>query len=180
MRDRLLPQRYARALLGALPDAQAAENASLLLDTLARAMEASRELRDLLLNPAVTRRDRKKVLQALADPHQPLKEVRSFLAILADHNRAGILPDVAAEFRIAREDLAGIVRAQLSSAVPLPPDQRDRARTALEHVSGRRVTLTCEVDPTLIGGAVARIGSMVYDGSLRTKLGGLKRKMIEE
>ena len=70
--------------------------------------------------------------------------------------------------------------ATLTAAAPLSPELKARAAAALEKLSGRKVNLTIEIDPGLLGGAVTQVGSMVYDGSLKTQLARLRRTMGEE
>jgi F-type H+-transporting ATPase subunit delta len=180
MRDRLLAKRYAKALLSALGDAAEGERAEAFLADVAAATSSSSELRDVLLNPAISRQARRAVLGALARSRQASPLVANFLAVVADHGRAAALPEIAEEFRESRDEALGVVPAILATAAPLPDDLVARARAVLEKISARKVRLTCEVEPALLGGAVARIGSTVYDGSLSTQLGALRRKMAEE
>lgn len=180
MKDRNLAARYAQALLAALPDDRAAETADEFLGALSAAIRSSAELRDVLMNPAVGRAQRKKVLAALAEGHGASREVRNFLFTVADHGRLSALPTIAAVFREAREKRMGVVPALVTTAATLDSTQKDRLASALERLSGRKVRLDVAVDPAVLGGAVARIGSTVYDGSVRTQLSRLRRRMAEE
>ncbi len=180
MKDRLLAKRYARALLAAIPDPATVERAGDFLAAIAAAMEVSPELRDVLLNPAIPRPARRAVLDALTQDAQAPRVMRAFLAVVADHGRAAALPAIAEAFREAKDEALGVVPATLTTAAPLPPELVDRARRVLEKITARKVRLTCEVSSSLVGGAVTRIGSTVYDGSLSTQLGALRRRMAEE
>ena len=180
MKDRKLATRYARALLAALPDATSAEIADEFLAALAKAMESSSDLRNVLLNPAVPRSARKAVLKGLAEKHRVPEQVRMFLCVVADNRRTGHLPTIAQVFSEVREEEAGVVPVELEAARPLSPDLVEKARATLERVTGRKVRMMVEVRPGLIGGAVARVGSKVYDGSLRTQLEILRQRMAAE
>ncbi|MBZ5639716.1 MAG: ATP synthase F1 subunit delta [Acidobacteriia bacterium] len=180
MKDRLLAKRYAKALLAAIDDPASAERVDAFLGAIASAAGTSAELRDVLLNPAVPRQVRRKVLGALARERQAPPFLASFLAVVADHGRADALPAIAEAFRAIKDEAAGVVPATLTTAAPLPADLVARARAVLEKLTARRVFLTCVVEPSLLGGAVTRIGSTVYDGSLSTQLGALRRRMAEE
>ena len=79
-----------------------------------------------------------------------------------------------------REEALGIAPAEITTATPLTDDQRQRAESAIQKLTGLDVRLTCKVEPEMIGGAVTRIGSTIYDGSLRTQLQQLRRRMAEE
>ena len=180
MKDRKLAARYSRALLAALPDADVSAKADAFLTAIASSMQTQSELRDVFLNPAVSRASKRSVLTALADAQGMPRQVRSFLLTVADHGRLEALPTIAAVFHEEREAAQGIVPAVVTTAEPMGADLEQRMRATLERLTGQRVSLKAEVEPALLGGAVTRIGSMVYDGSLRTQLAKLRRRMNEE
>lgn len=180
MKDRKLAVRYARALLAVLPDPASAEAADEFLTALAEAIEASAELRDVLRNPATPLSARKGVLFGLAEAHGATRYLKNFLGTVTDHGRAGALPAIARVFREEREAMLGVVPATVTTAVELPGDVRQRVTAALERLAGHRVRLTLLVDPALVGGAVSQIGSTVFDGSVRTQINRLHRRMAEE
>jgi len=97
-----------------------------------------------------------------------------------DNRRLTDLPSIAQVFHREREAGQGQVSATLTSATPLAPELAARAVTTLEKLSGRKVNLTVAVDPSLLGGAITQIGSMVYDGSLKTQLARLRKTMGED
>ncbi|HXV75561.1 MAG TPA: ATP synthase F1 subunit delta [Candidatus Polarisedimenticolaceae bacterium] len=179
MKDRKLALRYARALLSALHDPAILEKTDAFLAALARALEGSAELRSALLDPAVPRGVRKRVLAAIAERNGLPREVRNFLATLTDNNRISALASIATVFHEELEKKMGVVPAELITAAPVGDELLTRAQATLERVTGRRVRLTSRVDATLIGGAVTRVGSTVYDGSLRRQIDQLRRKMAE-
>jgi len=178
MKDRKLAMRYARALLSVLDDPVVLERTDAFLAALGGAIEASADLRAALLDPAVPRAARKKILRGLAEQRGLPATVASFLGTVVDNNRVAALPVIAAVFHEERERRMGVVAAELTTATPLGKDLQERARAAVERLTGSRVRLTCRVEPALIGGAVTRIGSTIYDGSLRTQLDRLKRRMV--
>lgn len=180
MKDRKLAARYSRALLAALPDADAAAKADAFLTAIASSMQTMPDLRDVFLNPAVSRREKRAVLTSLADAQGMPRQMRAFLLTVADHGRLEALPTIAVVFHEEREAAEGVVPAVVTTAAPLGPELEERTRHALERLTGKKVSLKAEVEPALLGGAVTRIGSMVYDGSLRTQLAKLRRRMSEE
>jgi F-type H+-transporting ATPase subunit delta len=180
MTDRKLATRYAKALLASLPNPSQAAETDDFLGALADHLDASKPLRDVLLNPAHTRSARKKVLADLAAAHGVPAEVGRFLGILLDNGRLPLLRTIAAVFREEREAGSGIVKATITSAQPLNPELRLQAERSIARLTGRKVRLEEQVDGSLLGGAVTRVGSMVYDGSLRTQLERLKRRMSQE
>ena len=180
MKDRKLAVRYARALFAAYPDTTQSEPIANFLDALGAALAGSRDLRERLLDPAVPRTKRVTALTALAQQAQLPEGVSNFLNTLVDNNRIAALPTIAAVFREMREEAMGVVPAEITTATPMTPEPEQRARSAVEKLTGRKVRLTTKVEPDLIGGAVTRIGSTIYDGSLRSQLSQLQRRMAGE
>jgi len=180
MKDRKLATRYARALLASLSDESVAERADDFLNALRAAVEESADLRGLLFDPAVPRTTRKSVLRSLAEQAGMSHKVGNFLATVIDHNRASALASIAEVFHEEREKRIGVVPAEITTAWPLTEELKQRTLEALERMTGRKVRLTAQIEPELIGGAVTRIGSEVYDGSLRTQLAQLRRRMMQE
>jgi F-type H+-transporting ATPase subunit delta len=179
MKDRKLAVRYARAMLLAVKSPEMALQVEQFLNALGSAMADSRELRESLLNPALPRPTRIKLLTDLAESYNMPIEVRRFLASVVEHRRIGNLPDIAELFQELREKSQGILTASITSAMPMNDEMTRRTREALEQMTGKKIRLEVKVDRNLIGGAVTRIGSMIYDGSLQTQLNSLRRKMVE-
>jgi len=180
MKDRKLATRYAKALLGALPDAAAQNLADEFLAALGASLKSNAELRAFLLDPATPAGAKKSLLDQLATARQVPDRVKTFVSMVVDNGRLAALPSIAEVFHQEREAAQGQVSATLIAATPLTPELRARAVTALQKLSGRTVNLKVEVDPGLLGGAVAQVGSVVYDGSLKTQLARLRRTMGEE
>jgi F-type H+-transporting ATPase subunit delta len=180
VKDRKVATRYARALLASLPDNETAEKADRFLDAIRNALDESAEFRDMMLDPAVPRNVRISVLRSLADQNNMPPQIGNFLATVVDHQRASSLASIAEVFHEEREEAAGIVPAEITTASPISDPLKERTLRALEAMTGRKVRLTASVEPDILGGAVTRIGSKVYDGSLRTQLAQLRRKMTQE
>jgi len=179
MKDRKLAFRYARALLSVVHDPGTVERIDDFLTAMVQALNDSPDLRQAMLDPAVPRSARTKILRSLVEQNGLPTEVGNFFATLVDNNRIGALDAIAAVFHEERERQQGIVAAEMTTATPINEEMKQRARSALERLTGATVRLTCNVKPDLIGGAVTKIGSTVYDGSLRSQLEQLKRKMAE-
>ena len=173
--------RYARALADAVLGPKSgmdAQQALAELRSFQDMVKTSSELRNVLLSPAVTASRKRAVIGRFAStmPLSPL--VRNFLFVLVDRRRADILEDVAEAFEAAIDERMGVVRAEVRSAAPLNDQQRDALRQELSRVANKQVRCDFSVDPALIGGVVARIGSTVYDGSVRTQLDTLHERLV--
>ena len=180
MTDRKLATRYARALLSALPDAVEQNKADEFLAALAASLRDNPPFRAYLLDPANTASSKGALLKELAETHRAPARVVGLLAIVVANRRLANLTSIAEVFHEERERAQGIVSATVVSAAPLTPELRARTQSALEKLSGRKINLTAEVDPSLLGGAITRVGSMVYDGSLKTQLARLRQSMGKE
>ena len=180
MRDRKLATRYARALLGALPDEAEQDLADEFLEALANGVRTNAELRRFLLDPATSASAKKSLLDKLCADRGVPERVKIFLGMVADNARLANLPSIADVFHAEREFGQGSVSATFTAAASLTPELQARAATALGTLTGRKVNLTVQIDPGLLGGAIAQVGSVVYDGSLKTQLARLRRTMGEE
>ncbi|HEX2492270.1 MAG TPA: F0F1 ATP synthase subunit delta [Steroidobacter sp.] len=139
---------------------------------------ADERVSKLLTNPRVKAAD---LIGLIADAAGGAvdQHVRNFLATLADNRRLGLLPEIAAIFERLRAEVENVADVQVISAVQLEEAQRKRLASALEKRLNRAVRLHCEVDPSLIGGAVVRSGDFVIDGSLKASLERLASAMVQ-
>ena len=133
------------------------------------------ELSKALLNPAVPAPRKRAAVTALTVSALPV--VGKVLVLLAERDRLALLPDVLATYRERLLDHLQIVRAEVTTAAPLAPERARDIERSLSQVTGRGVTVTLRVDPSLIGGLVARVGSMVYDGSITMQLSRMKQQL---
>jgi F-type H+-transporting ATPase subunit delta len=170
--------RYAKALFGlAREDHRLSETRSE-VERLEALFESNEELRNALLTPLYPADQRKAVLRAVADRLSLSPLVTKFLCFLIDQRRLIDHTTIATEFgRLADED-AGLLTAEVVSASPLDDRRRDRLRRALSERTGREVRIEASVDPSLVGGAIAKVGDLVFDGSIRTQLEQLRTNLL--
>jgi F-type H+-transporting ATPase subunit delta len=140
----------------------------------------SAELRNFLASPAVNREAKHRVIEKLLARSGGSKIVRNFLFVIADHQRAHILPEMIAAFQEVVRERQGITEAQISSAVELSAAQKAEMARTLERLTGRRVEAKFSLEPGLLGGAVVRVGDTIYDGSLRNRLNELRARLASE
>ena len=101
------------------------------------------------------------------------------LVLLAERDRLVLLPDLLAAYRDRLLEHQNVVRAEVTTAVPLEPERVNAIEQSLVNLTGRSVKLSTRVDPALIGGLVARVGGTVYDGSVTTQLDRMRRRLSE-
>jgi F-type H+-transporting ATPase subunit delta len=143
-------------------------------------MSQSAELRHVMLSPAVPSSKKRAVIHQFSSALGLAPKVRNFLYVVIDHRRIEELSAIRESFEAAIDEASGFVRADVTSAQPLTAAQRGALETQLIKVSGKRVRMQFDTDESLIGGALARIGSTVYDGSVRGQLESLRRRLTTE
>jgi len=118
------------------------------------------------------------VLEELITVLKPSKTVWSFLLLLIDRNRLSFLPGISREFLRMVDEHTGRVRANVTSAQPLDAGDVARLKRTIEQKTGKQVILQQQTDPELIAGMVTQIGSIVYDGSIRTRLQQMRQTLL--
>jgi F-type H+-transporting ATPase subunit delta len=116
----------------------------------------------------------------IADQLQLSRIIRNFLFVLIDHRRIAEVPQILPAFELVLDQRLGFARAEVASAGELSEAQRTTLNGKLERLTGKRIRMRFSVDESLIGGVVARLGSTVYDGSLRSRLQSLERRLAAE
>lgn len=174
-----IARRYAKALLAIGVENKQFERFGKELDNFAAVLTGSKELRDVLANPSQPLSKRRAIVEALIKKMRPSPTVQSFLLLLMDRSRIGYLPSIAREFQAMADKHAGRVRTKVTSAFKLDLGTVTRLKKALEKKTGKQVILEQKVDPDLIGGVVAQVGSYVYDGSIRTTLTQMRQSLLE-
>jgi F-type H+-transporting ATPase subunit delta len=148
------------------------------LDDFTQTLAGSRELREVLMNPSIPNPQKLKVLDAIASRIGMFPEVRNFVAVVMDHDRLAVLNEMAAEFAAVSDEQAGLADVEITSARALNDEDRVALEARVAKLAGGRVRATYREDNTLLGGAVVRIGSTVYDGSIRAQLMQLKQRLM--
>jgi F-type H+-transporting ATPase subunit delta len=175
--------RYASALADvvSLPtSALRSEDALSELHAFEDALNKSSELQNALISPAVPVGRKRAVVGRIADVLGISRIMRNFLFVLIDHGRIALLTGILHSFELIMDERLGFARAEASSARELTGAQRAALNAKLEQLTGKRIRMRFAVDESLIGGAVARIGSTVYDGSVRGQLQTLGRRLSTE
>ena len=180
MTNRTAAIRYARALL----DVAVKENGDLHLieAQLAGFVDLFTQhptLEKVMLNPAVPVPRKRAAIALLIERAKLTPVLAKLIALLADRDRLVLLPDLLASYRERLLDHLKVVRADVTTAVPLPADRARAVEQSLAKMTGRTVTLATRVDPSIIGGVVARLGSTIYDGSVTTQLQKMKQRLVE-
>jgi F-type H+-transporting ATPase subunit delta len=172
--------RYAKALFALAREEHRVAEIRGEIDGLAQLFDENPALREALLTPLYPADQRQATLREIARRVSASPVVTNFFAYLIDQRRIIDYPVIVAEFGRLADESAGLLTAQVVTASPLDDRRRDRLRRALSDRTGREVRIEATVDPALLGGAVARVGDLVFDGSIRTQLGHLRANLLGE
>jgi F-type H+-transporting ATPase subunit delta len=138
----------------------------------------SSELREVLMNPAIAGEQKLKVLDAIAAKIGMAPQVRNFVAVIMDHQRLAELNEILEEYHAVADEESGLAEAEITSAHALQDSDRAELEAQVAKLVGGKIRATYRQDPSLLGGAVVRVGSTVYDGSLRAQFEQLKQRLV--
>jgi F-type H+-transporting ATPase subunit delta len=174
----VVTRRYARALADAVfgQKLDALKIAAALRD-LEALLVSSTELRVVWENPSVSPEQKRAVLDAIAAKTKLPKVLRNFMAVLIDHRRIEQLAEMANEFEAEINDRLGLAEAEITSARELAASERKRLEKKVAEVVGKTIKARYITDANVLGGAVIRVGSTIYDGSVRGQLQKLKEAL---
>ena len=173
-------QRYAAALADVAIERKSAEQFRRELASFANMYEDSADLREFLDSPAIDRSAKHGVIEKLAPRIEIGEAIRNFIFILIDHRRTGLIDQFRTAFDEELKKREGIAQAAVISARELSDEEKRNLIGALERVTGKRIEAAYGLDPELVGGAVVRIGSTIYDGSVREQLNRLRTQLEAE
>jgi F-type H+-transporting ATPase subunit delta len=166
--------RYAQALFDLATDLKQAPAVEADLKSLKNALADSRDFAVLLRSPAFSAEDKGKGLAAIAAKAKFNATTKKFLGLLATNGRAAALPAVIAAYERLAADARGTVSAQVTTALPLTAAQSKGVAAALRQALGKDPEIETRVDPAILGGIKVRVGSRLFDASLKSRLDSLK------
>ncbi len=165
---------YARAAFAAARQSNALAGWSQALEA-AAGFAADERVEQLISSPNVSE---DQLVELLAEAGGKAgEEVRNFVRLLAKNRRLTLLPEIATQFEVLRADIENTAAVEVTSAVPLSPEQQVKLAAALKTRLKREIQLSNAVDPGLIGGAIIRCGDLVIDGSLKGRLAQLQTEL---
>jgi F-type H+-transporting ATPase subunit delta len=179
MSRRTSATRYARALLDVAIQESDPAKIERDLSSFVTMVESNAELKRALLSPRVPPDRRRSLVAAVLGQSGAEPPLIKLLAMLADRSRLDLLHDLLDVYRERQLAHQNIIKGTVTSAAPIAPDHVAALERSLSGATGKQVQLDVAVDPALIGGVVTRIGSTVYDGSIRTQLARMKQQLVE-
>jgi F-type H+-transporting ATPase subunit delta len=176
MSSRASASRYARALFDVVEPA-GRRGIDEELASVSQLFADQGELQAVFASPSVPPTAKRGIVQAFVQRANVSEPVSRLLMLLAERDRLALLPDVAAVFHERVLEEQNVLQAEITTALPLGADEQLALEARLSAATSKHVTITPHVDPAIIGGIVARIGSTVYDGSLANQLARIRERL---
>ncbi|MCK5319022.1 MAG: F0F1 ATP synthase subunit delta [Anaerolineales bacterium] len=177
MKNEILAKRYAKALFVVGTEENALDDYTETLQAFADLYVSTPEVVDGLTNRVYPADVRQKVMTEIVKSAGVSNIMANFLNLLAEKNRANVLPEIAASFQAMVDEERNICQGTIVSAKELQPAMQEKAKETLEKITGKQVVLKTEIDESIIGGIIAKVGDLVLDGSIKTQLEGLKESI---
>lgn len=174
MKQTILAKRYAKAIFAVGQEQTKHDEYNETLQGLADLFSETPEVVDALTNPLYPMDVKEQVMTGMVKSMNVDTIMGNFLNLLVQKKRAEILPEIAAYYKTMLDELNNVSHGNVISAVELNDELKTSVQTVLEKLTGKKVELTTEVDPSIIGGIIAKVGDLVLDGSIKTQLAGLK------
>lgn len=171
-------RRYATALADVVLKSGETETVKSELKTWEDLIKSNPGLQNALNNPAIAHLSKEKILEDLLAKAKPSKATANFLRVLLRNSRLTELAEINAKFAAVLDERSGVVAAEVTSARPLSEAEKAEFQANLAKMTGKKVNLNFNINENIIGGVVTRVGSTVYDGSVRTQLENLKQQLI--
>ena len=173
-----IARRYGSALADVVLKSGETDTVKSELTQWAAMIESNASLHDVMSNPAIQHAQKEKLLESLIERSRPSRTTANFLRVMLRNGRLQEIVAVKNRFENELEQRRGIVSAEVTSARELPESERSELRSRLEKLTGKQVNLNFSIDQEIIGGVVTRLGSTVYDGSVKTRLENLREQLI--
>ena len=168
------PQRYADAIFGIAQDANDIEGWTAKLETIVSVLQNT-EFLNLLANPKVKEDDKMTAIQAVLSEEDPL--LRNLMSLLTIRNDLRISSAILQQYRVSADEALGQETAEVTTAVELHDDEKEKLSQALSSLIGKAVNLNLKVDPAIVGGFRARVGDRLIDGTLRSRFDRLRQEI---
>lgn len=175
---RVVAKRYAKALVDLSEQKKITDKVRADFGAFAEAVKVQKDIQKLFINPAFTPENKKAVIRDLSSRLQLHPLVQHFIEYLVDVNRIRYVAEFHAVFTELLAERQNRAIAKLTTAAPIPDGTVDAIKQKLESLTKKQVEIDAEVDPSLIGGVRAQIGSVIYDGSIRNQLNKLKDHLL--
>ena len=175
-----IAKRYARAFFEIAEEEKQLEKYDRELQSFSEVVDGNENLREFFANPIFDQHDKRDVVDAIMQKMGMTGVTASFLRLLADKRRIGILAEIVACYRELMDSVLKKQRVQVKTAFPLSDELSEQLKKGLEKLTGKQVEMTMDHDASLLAGIVVRVGDTLYDGSIKTQLNNIRNLLGEE
>ncbi len=173
--------RYARAFADVVVDLKLDPGQTVAqLRSLVALVSNSADLQRVWENPSIPAEQKRQLLDAIVQRMGIARPLRNLVAVLIDNRRIAALAEIARQFELELDSRLGFAQASISSARELSPEEKRHLEAQIARLSGKRVRASYGVNRELLGGAVVKLGSTIYDGSVRGQLQKLRQELSSE
>ena len=174
-----VPSTYARAFADVILEKQLDSTKALQeLHTIEQLLTSSKELREVWEAPSIPANQKRRLLDAIAERETISRPVRNFIAVLMDHKRIHFFPSIVKQLERELNQRLGFAEAEIISARELRDTERQELESQVGKLTGKRVRARYSKDGSLLGGAVIKVGSTIYDGSVKGQLQRIKEQLV--
>ena len=173
-----ITRRYAEALISIGVEEDCCDKFEKELILINDILEKNLELKNIIFSSVYPQKSRKAILKEVIERIELSETVNNFLSLLIDKNRIEFLPHITRMYEELLDRIEGRVRATVTVAKMIPDRAKEKLKKAFQDSTGKEIVMDIEEDPSIIGGAVTKVGNVIYDGSIKTQLERLKRSMI--
>ncbi len=170
-------KRYAKALLSLGQENDNVEQYGKELADFSKIFEASHELRTAISNPAFVLNDRKKILNEILAKSHYTETVKNFFNLLLDKNRIDAIQEIKSYYEKLMDEVSHIAHVDVIAPRLIKEDAAKRLEKVLEEMTSKKIRMEVKEDRSLIGGLVVKIGDLVFDGSIKAQIEGLKESL---
>jgi len=176
MKHAQLAGRYARALIALSQESSSTERVIIELRALREAFQQDPSIQDFLASPAISPTDKEAALKKALAQSKVSTETLNFVLFLSQRDRIGLFSEIVDAFEESSDAIHGVTRGSVESAIALGPDARRELERIVKKVIQKEVILNYKLNPSIIGGLIARVGSYTFDDSISSHL----RRMNED
>ncbi len=180
MISNIIARRYAKALFSITEKSGEGEAVKKEIQILSHTIEANRELRNLIFNPIFGREEKERVIIGILNKIKGRETTKNFVRLLLKKDRIRFLKEMAENLTQLLDEKENRKKAVVITSSKLPEKSLSKIKDKLSAVTGKNIEMVEKVDGSIIGGIVIQIGSLVYNGSIKTQLDNIKERLMKE
>ena len=180
MKNRSAARKYAKVIMKTAPEDEALEKFQADAQIFASILDHSPSIRRFFFKPLIGKNRKLKIFKAVCSKIHFSGQVERFLTVLIENERLDILDDILASLREMKDEKKNIVTVEITTASELDAALKKRLSALFSSITGKNIRISASVDPAIIGGIVTKVGSSIYDGTIKAQLSRMKEEILGE